>query len=236
MSSPENRSYNEGDREPLEMRQELVHDNLIPLQLSAVQSVQIMDKVRGLMLMLTSKNNDKEQLSISIPSDLAEIYQMILTGYYNEGVGVEVDLVDYLLVPFDIHFSKLIILNGGVAGIECWLSTFSIREGEVTYFRLPPHVAILYAVQKHLSIECEESVLGKASIGREPEGTTLKEYLVNSDGRLPSESEREQFSEWLHSHSVQELEELKEIAVNREWYEWALWLSEVIDDKNRGRV
>lgn len=232
-------------RELFERRDDITHEPLLSLEFEKLQGYGVNGKVVGMDMVFQSVGSKESyQLDIAIPRALIGQYKLMIQATMLS-VKLDIDAIEDYQSVVGIYLRNVILRLGESGKTEAWVHTLS-DFGEVAYYRLPEHLAVIFAFTQHLPILAEERVMRRKSLTNAlqavkkyldvdaPDQFDYSEILLmlikqeEDNEALISELTNEELAQSL---SRKDLEELREQVVALEKYEWAQRFTDIIKMK-----
>lgn len=194
------------------------------------------------------KEEQQMQLLVTIPDELVDEYKLLISGVMM-GIKMEVDVLPNYQSATGIYIRKVVFGRDQESKREASIYTIS-DMGEVIYLKVEEHTAILFALTHQLPIFAEADLL---TVPKSVESLSDVEELI---GELIPDAEMSLFStlhlllrddqllekyegdlsdeRLLRELSVEQMEQLLEVTIELEKYEWSQRLSVLMEQaKNK---
>lgn len=232
-------------RDFFERQEYITHEPLLSLEFEKLQGYGVNGKVVGMDMVLQSVGHPEDsQLDIPIPSTLIDQYKLMIQATMLN-IKLDIDVMDDYQSVVGIYLRKVIFRQSQDGIREAWVYTLS-DLGEVAYYRMPEHLAVIFAITQHLPILAEERVLRLKSLATALQA--VKKYLDTDSAThldyseilfmmIEQEQDNQAFiseltnEELSRSLSRKELEELRTKVIEIEKYEWAQRFTDIINMK-----
>ncbi len=228
----------------------LEYDELVSVSFDSLESVRVNGQVAKTAILLKADVYDeKKALSIPYPPARAKYYSMIFGNsksdsvpMHSERVSLRLDVMDELQQSVGVYIRQIIIKKEIEERLTCWVNTTTIT-GDECYYRLPSYLAVAFAISHSIPIKCEEKALLEHSFYLLNEryskemnisfsnDTTLSKAIKDSEGDVSTALKGIDVNRAINEISLEELNCLKQYVIHREWYEWAIWISDKLKEK-----